>query len=530
MVFCGADTRCLPVASRRPLLAGPAVKLGHLLAALTAGVAAAPSLPFFPWWPLLALLAAGGWLGLARRSAWSLLLFFCLFGVALCQQRLSPSPAAQRLSRFAGGGPVAVEGRVLGTAPRTGGGGTVDVAAERVGSSGIAAPVEGGVRVYLDTPAPDLTVGAKVRFLARLRRPRRFGIPGESDYPRHLAAAGLMATAHLPDTAALAVSAAGDGGGWRGRLGRARLALGRFIDSQVPPEVAPLVRALVIGDKAGLTPPVRDLLGRGGIAHLFSISGLHLGLVAGLLYACGAWFCRRFETVLLWAPPRRWLPAALLPLLLAYLLLTGAALPTRRAFFAAVAGAWLLLSARRSAPLSLWTSVAFLLLCLEPLALFEPSFQLSFAGVLGILLFWPRCEPLLSRLPRWMRPLAGLGAVTLGATIATAPLVLWHFHLLAPAGLVTNLVAVAGVLTESGRALSASQFICSSPSTIPPGSSVMATCILLNLSQIRAGTYTGVIQITGKDELGNPLSSTTNVNLVVTTNYSHVYLPLSIRK
>ncbi|HKK01139.1 MAG TPA: DNA internalization-related competence protein ComEC/Rec2, partial [Desulfuromonadales bacterium] len=151
---------------------------------------------------------------------------------------------------------------------------------------------------------------------------------------------------------------------------------------------------------------------------------------------------RRSEILLLWAPPRRCLPAVLLPLLFAYLILTGSALPTCRAFLAAVAGAWLLLSARRTTPLSLWAAIAFLLLCAEPLVLFEPSFQLSFAGVLGILLLWPRCRSLLAKMPRWARLPAGLWLVTLAASIATAPLVLWHFHLLAPAGLVTNLAAV----------------------------------------------------------------------------------------
>lgn len=94
---------------------------------------------------------------------------------------------------------------------------------------------------------------------------------------------------------------------------------------------------------------------------------------------------------------------------------------------------------------------------------------------------------------------------------------------------IANLTAVAGGLTGNGTTLPTSQFICSTPSTIQPGSTVMATCTLSNLSQIRAGTYTGVIHINGKDDLGNSLSSTTNVALKVTTSYTYVYLPLSIR-
>ena len=445
MVVSDDDTQLLPVVWRDASPAGAPLRLGYLLAALSAGVALAPSLPVSPSWPLLALSAAAGWFGLARHRGWLLLVVFCLFGVALCQQRLFAPPHGARLEQFAGGAtPLVVEGRVLTTAPRIGGRSFVDVAVTKISRSGIATSVAGGMRVYLDTPV-DLTAGTRIRFLARPRLPRRFGIPGENDYPRHLATEGVTVTANLPSAAAFAVLGDAGGGFWRVLLSRARLEAGKFIDAKTSQEVAPLARALLIGGKTALEPSQRDLLGRGGIAHLFAISGLHLGLVGGLLYAGVAWFYRRSESLLLWAAPRRILPAVLLPLLFVYLLLTGAALPTRRAFLAASAGVWLVMNARRTTPLALWASIAFLLLCADPLILFEPSFQLSFAGVLGILLLWPRCRPLLSKIPRWARVPAGLWLVTLSASVATAPLVLWHFHLLAPAGLVTNLVAVPAV-------------------------------------------------------------------------------------
>jgi competence protein ComEC len=221
-----------------------------------------------------------------------------------------------------------------------------------------------------------------------------------------------------------------------------RASLGRFIDRRLDPGRAPLVRALVIGDAGGFDPALRDLLSRSGLSHLFSISGLHFSLLAGLLYAAALCLWRRSETLLLHAPPRRFLPLALLPVLAGYLLLTGAALPTRRAFLLAAAGAGLLLWRRRCRPLALLASVALLMLLAEPLALFDPSFQLSFAGVLGILLLLPRWQQRLTAAPRPLRWTALLALTTVAATVATAPLCLHHFHLLAPAGLLTNLLAV----------------------------------------------------------------------------------------
>jgi competence protein ComEC len=82
------------------------------------------------------------------------------------------------------------------------------------------------------------------------------------------------------------------------------------------------------------------------------------------------------------------------------------------------------------------------MLCLAPLTLFEPSFQLSFAGVFGILVLVPRWQKPLRRLPRPLYLVAAGATATLAATITTLPLVLFHFHLWAPAGLLTNLPAV----------------------------------------------------------------------------------------
>jgi competence protein ComEC len=108
----------------------------------------------------------------------------------------------------------------------------------------------------------------------------------------------------------------------------------------------------------------------------------------------------------------------------------------------ALAAALLLLFVRRTPPLRILLAAAFLMLCLAPLALFEPSFQLSFAGVSGILILVPRWQKPLRRLPRPLYWAAGIAAATLAATVTTLPLVLLHFHLWAPAGLLTNLAAV----------------------------------------------------------------------------------------
>jgi competence protein ComEC len=421
--------------------------LTWLLLAYAAGLGCAPYLEFSR--PLAALpwLAALLWLACRRRrgAILLLLLFLWALGVSFFQLASTPPRNPGHIRSFLSDQPLTVEGTLLTVSSRAGERTQIDLEAHRVGAEGILAPVRGKIRLFLDEAAPALHPGEAIRFRSRLRAPRAFGTPGESDYPRQLARQGIFVVTSLDRVREIVVlGAALDHSsfslieGWRRELARG-------IEEHLAPDSAALVKALVIGDKGSVTPQQRELLARGGVSHLFAISGLHLGLIALFLYGAALTLYRRSEGLLLLAPPKRLLPLLLLPLLLAYLLLTGNALPTRRAFLMAMAGGVLLVGARRVEPLRLLASVAFLILLFEPLALLEPSFQLSFAGVLGILLLLPRWQPRLAPLPGPLRWAALLFLTTLAATLTTTPAVLLHFHLFAPAGLFTNLFAVPAI-------------------------------------------------------------------------------------
>lgn len=416
----------------------------YYLSAYVAGLAGAPYLPA-PWdsplVPSLCALAAGLGVLFIRRFGIGLpILFFSLLGIALYQEALGPPTAPDHIRAFAGTGPWVIEGRVRALAQRQGGGFNLEVATEKIVDGGKSRAVSGILRVSVDQGENPACSGSRVRFMARPRAPRAFGLPGEFDYPRHLAYRGIFATAHLTDTRELVVFA--DPPGMRPTPARLRTSLGAAIDRAVSAEAAPLVRALVIGDTSLLSQDDRERLARGGVSHLFAISGLHLGLVAAFLYAGANRLYRRSERLLLLAPARRILPVALLVPLFGYLLLTGDGIATRRAFVMLAAVALLMLANRRTPPLKLLAGCAFLFLLAEPLILFQPAFQLSFAGLFGILVLVPRWHPGSRLRPKALSYLVGLALTTGAATVATTPLVLANFHLLAPAGLVANLFAV----------------------------------------------------------------------------------------
>lgn len=421
--------------------------LSLFLLAYAAGLANAPYLELTRSLTILPWLAALLWFVLRRRRCGSLFLaiFFWSIGVVLYHLSITPPQSPGHIRSYLGEQPRTIEATVLAISARPADRTQVDLEAHYIGTDSILAPARGKIRLFIDETVPDLNPGNIVRFRSRLRAPQTFGTPGEYNYPRHLARQEIFVLASLNRANELATLRAPQDRaafftieGWRRELASG-------IENRLSPPTAALVKALVIGDKGGVTPQQRDLLARGGVSHIFAISGLHLGLIALFLYSTALMIYRRSETILLFAPPKRLLPLLIIPLLFAYLLLTGNALPTRRAFLMAMAGGVLLIGARRVRPLHLLASVAFVLLLCEPLALFEPSFQLSFAGVLGILLLLPLWQAQFNNWPKPIRWVALLFLTTVAATIATTPAVLLHFHMFAPAGLLTNLFAVPAI-------------------------------------------------------------------------------------
>lgn len=414
------------------------------LLALCAGIALAPFGVFSPWLLLAAALAAGAAILLRRRPRSLQLvagLFFFVSGYLLYGLALTP-PSGADIRSWAQGGEVLVAAEVLSVGRRSGGKGYLDLRALHVQEDGQVTAAQGRLRLFHEGGEVEIFPGDHLRFRARLRQAYPFGTPGEFDYPRYLAARGIWASAYLKSMDEAAVFPQLSRRTPRQIAGYWRQRVQALIDQSLPTETAALLAALLIGEKGGISGAQRDVLARGGISHLFSISGLHLGLIGFYAYHVGFFFWRRSDRLLLYLPPRRYLPLFLLPVLLAYLLFTGEALPTRRAFFMAAAGALLWLYSRRTAPLNLLWTAALLFLLFEPLLLFEASFQLSFAGVLGILLLmprWAKCCPERPHVLRWFMLLA---LTTLAATLATLPLTLLHFHMLAPAALLTNLLAV----------------------------------------------------------------------------------------
>ncbi len=190
------------------------------------------------------------------------------------------------------------------------------------------------------------------------------------------------------------------------------------------------MEALLLARTESLDPETRDRYSAAGLAHVLAISGLHVGVVAGVLLTV-ARALRLSATFSAGA-------AAMGTVL--YVLLLGAPYAACRAALQVVMLLMARLLQRPSDPLALLAAAALVVLAIDPAALLEPGFQLSFAGAAALSVLRRPIVPWLpSRLPSAVRD--GLAA-GLAAGLVTMPIAAVHFGRAAPVGLVSTLVAV----------------------------------------------------------------------------------------
>jgi ComEC/Rec2-related protein len=212
-----------------------------------------------------------------------------------------------------------------------------------------------------------------------------------------------------------------------------------------------LLWAMTLGWRPALTDEVSEPFMKSGTMHIFAISGLHIALIAGILIA----LLRVLQR------PRFWCGMVVIPLIWFYTAATGWQPSAIRStiMMTIVIGGWML--KRPGDILNSLAAAALVILTIDPLQLFQASFQLSFFVVLSIALFMPPLEKLRDRLlrtdpllpnellpkwRRWLNAIARVGltwlAVSFAAWLGSWPLVAYYFHLFSPVTLLANLLIV----------------------------------------------------------------------------------------
>jgi competence protein ComEC len=296
-----------------------------------------------------------------------------------------------------------------------------------------------------ETPAP----GQAVRLRAMLGPPPPPAAPGSYDFARDawfdsIGGVGFMIGDW--DGARL------DPPPWRLRLSMAvnafRWSLAQRILARMGPTSGGLGAAMVTGHEAWITQEQTDAMRASGLAHIISISGLHMAIVGGFMFGVVRLGVAAWPWLALRAPGKKIAAIAGLVAVLGYLVISGAPPPAERAAITASVAFLAILFDRRAITLHGLAVAALLILALKPETAGEPGFQMSFAATAALVALaeaWPRPVKEIST-PWWIRwPQAAIVwvaasvAASLVAGLATAPFAMQHFNRVAVWGLPANL-------------------------------------------------------------------------------------------
>ncbi|MBO7668534.1 MAG: ComEC/Rec2 family competence protein, partial [Firmicutes bacterium] len=310
------------------------------------------------------------------------------------------------------------------------------LAVERVDGERVAS-----ADIYLKAEGPPPVAGSRITAEGYCLKHYYYANPGAFDYREYLAQQGIAAQVSAVYNGWVRVDEAGPA--------LTLSSLGQWLRhgfeqalSPFSPEERALVRGVFLGDDSGLDREARVSISLSGMAHVFAVSGLHVGyLVLLVRFVCGGGFRRR-----------RLRFGLTLFLLLLYLSLCGWTASVLRASVMALALLAAELFMEENDPVSSLSAAALLCLALRPLWLFSAGFQLSVLAVWAMYAL----GPLLCRLLKTERQsLGGTLCYSLAAVLGTAPLICHYFFyvpwwgwLLSP--LVVTLAGVAVVLCLLG--------------------------------------------------------------------------------
>ena len=233
---------------------------------------------------------------------------------------------------------------------------------------------------------------------------------------------------------------------------RLRDAIDARIRSVVPGDPGAIASMLLTGKRDAIAANVYDAMFVSGIGHVLSISGYHMAVVAGVVFFIVRALLALIPGLADRAPIKKWAAFAALIVTALYLVLSGAEVATQRSFIMIAVVLIGVLLDRPTLTLRTLTVAALLVLVLAPEAVVHPSFQMSFAATLALIATYARGVPraraatdtsLGARAALWgVNEVSSLVIASLVAGLATTPYAAYHFHRIAPYGVLANLLAM----------------------------------------------------------------------------------------
>jgi competence protein ComEC len=319
----------------------------------------------------------------------------------------------------------------------------------------ILAPTHYRVRVAIRHADFKPEIGQKIAVKASLIPPSFALLPGMFDFRRHAYLQNLSGYGYsMSPVTILSETEITPQLPWHTLLERYRYYLSERVtflmqDDYFTPQqsVVGLTMALLNGQRAGIDKVSSADMQRSGLQHLISISGYHVSLMAGIIFFAVRFLLALSMRITLRYPIKKIAAFVAMIGIILYMCVVGFTAPTVRSVIMSGVVLFAIMLDREAITLRVVALSASLILLIDPSSLITPGFQMSFAAVAGLVVFYQKTRHWWfyefwrrNILTRILMILAGSIATTMVATITTAPFAVYHFQQLPILSVVANIL------------------------------------------------------------------------------------------
>ena len=309
--------------------------------------------------------------------------------------------------------------------------------------------LKGNYRITLSSKTSDLKIGQCVETVATLFTRSPMPILNGYQIDRKNFYENLSAIGYT-DSEIFVVDCPREYSGYnfKQRLNSLRKNITDYIAKVLPAKEAGIADALLVGEKSFIAQNTIDNYRNSGLAHFLSVSGLHLGTIAGLVFFLMRLIIAGIPWLSLRIDAKKTAAFCAIIFSFLYLLISGMAIPAQRAFIMTSVVLLGVICNRQAISLRMVCFAAMVILIISPQALISISFQMSFAAVFALVAFYERYSAKLARLSatnnffaKILWYLCGIIICDFIASLATTPFALYHFHRVAVYTSLGNLLA-----------------------------------------------------------------------------------------
>jgi len=372
-------------------------------------------------------------------------LLFCALGYLSIQPWIVPNFPSNHIIHFADSNPRKIVGIIADEPIKKKNRLKFILRAKALGKKNSSFPVIGKIRVTVTGKENKLSIGDMITFTAKIKLIRNFKNPGGFDYKRYMTFKGIWGTTYIKGSN-ITILKRDSVKDLRFAIEDTRKKISDLIEKESQGEEKEVLKALIIGDRNGISQDLREDFNRAGVGHLLAISGLHIGIVATFAFILFSWVLSRIDLFLRNTWTRKGAAAlSLLPVFF-YGLLAGMSPSTLRAVIMVTVFLMTFWIERERDPINTLAIAAIVILVFNPASLFSVSFQLSFIAVLSIIYGISKIgkKDIIKKEKRFLirNKVFSLFLVSFFAIIGTLPLLMLYFNQVSTIGLFANFIVV----------------------------------------------------------------------------------------